>query len=166
MHNRDYIMRQIEQLGAFLAELRRRIIGRGSSAAEMYEALQDVAGQAGLNVDLLRVLDARSLHALVAPTGEVDMTRCWLMAEILYLDGLQASVEERNDEAEDSLVKAWSLFDLVRPRGGMLIGFPEADDRIREIHEVMDDLRGHGRGRTRSRRVLLRRRPAFRAAMA
>lgn len=166
MHNRDYIMRHIEQLGAFLAELRRRILGRGAAPEEVRADLTDAAAQAGLNVDLLRALDARSLHALVAPTGEVDMSRCWLMAEILYLDGLQASVEERNDEAEDSLVKAWSLYDLVRPRGGMLIGFPEADERIRAIHDVMDELRGHGRGRTRSRRVLLRRRPAWRVATA
>ena len=70
------------------------------------------------------------------PTGEVEPTRCWLMAEILYLDGLEASVSDR--AAEDSLLKARALFDMVRPAGGLLVGWPEAAARIAEIDKLLE----------------------------
>jgi hypothetical protein len=61
------------------------------------------------------------------------------MAELLYLDGLQARAEGRRDDAADSLAKARLLFGLVEPGGGMLVGFPEAGERVREIEGLLGE---------------------------
>lgn len=134
MHQRDYILRIIEQLGAVIAELRRRIVG-GHDSAGVREALARTASQAGFDIELLRGFDLPTLHFLVAPAGEVDPTRCWLMAEILYLDGLEAALSVAEDDGRDSLLKARALYDLVRPQGGMLVGLPEAAERIADIDD-------------------------------
>jgi hypothetical protein len=136
MHQRDFILRMIEQVGAALAELRRRILGQEDPAV-VREALARTAGQAGFDIELLRGFDLPTLLLLVKPTGEVDPTRCWLMAEILYLDGLAISCSGEGDP-EDSLMKARALYDLVRPAGGMLVGMPEAAERIVEIDALLD----------------------------
>ena len=138
MPQRDYILRVIEQLGAALASLRRRILGRQEEPGALHDELARVAGQAGFDLELLRALSGDTLHMLVSPTGEVEPARCWLMAELLYLDGLEALAEERTEDARASLGKARLLFGLVEPGGGMLVGFPEAAQRGREIEEILD----------------------------
>lgn len=135
VHQRDYILRIIEQLGVALAEIRRRIL-RQEKTATVREALARTAGQAGLDIELLRGFDLETLRLLVMPTGEVEPARCWLMAEILYLDGLEATLSGL--PAHDSLLKARALFDMVRPAGGMLVGMPEAAERIAEIDKVLE----------------------------
>lgn len=162
MARRDYILRMIEQLGAALVELRRRILG-GARASAVRNDLERTAAQAGLDIDLLRGFDLETLRFFASPTGEVEPARCWLMAEILYLDGLEADLAGR--DAEDSLQKARALYDLVRPMGGMLVGMPEAAQRIAEIDRMLakdpDDDR---RRRRHSRRIHLAaalRRPAL-----
>ena len=152
MHQRDFILRIIEQLGVALAALRRRILRQEDSTA-VREALARTAGQAGFDIELLRGFDLSTLHLLVAPTGEVDPTRCWLMAEILYLDGLEATLSDR--DGRDSLLKARALYDLVRPAGGMLVGMPEAMERISEIDQWIEapPESGGSSGSSRPRRV-------------
>jgi hypothetical protein len=134
VHQRDYILRIIEQLGAVIAELRQRILG-GKDSAGVREAVERAAGQAGFDLTLLRGFDLPTLHLLVSPLGEVDPTRCWLMAEILYLDGLETALSDSGDDGRESLLKARALYDFVRPRGGMLVGMPEAAERIADIDE-------------------------------
>lgn len=165
MHQRDYILRIIEQLGVALAAIRRRILRREESG-EAREALAQAAGQAGFDIDLLRGFDLDTLRLFIMPTGEVEPARCWLMAEILYLDGLEAGLSDR--PAEDSLLKARALFDMVRPAGGMLVGMPEAADRIAEIDSLLE--RGSGPqtdgGVARGRRARATRRPPDRQTLA
>jgi len=135
MHQRDFILRIIEQLGVAFAQLRRLILRR-EDLPQVRETLARTAGQAGFDIELLRGFNLSTLHLLVAPTGEVDLTRCWLMAEILYLDGLEATLSDQ--DGRDSLTKARALYDLVRPAGGMLVGMPEAADRITEIDQLLE----------------------------
>ena len=99
----------------------------------MYQELASLAGQTGFDLDLLRGFTAETLHMLVAPTGEVEPARCWLMAELIYMDGLQAEVEERFDHAADALKKARLLYTLIGPGGGLLVGLPEAGERIADV---------------------------------
>src|SRR5665811_1976761 len=106
MAQRDYIFRLIEQMGAAMVAMRNQILGRKVDPEQIRQEMSGLAGQSGFDLDLLRGFSADSLHMLVAPTGEVEPGRCWLMAEILYLDGLQAEVEERYPEALESLMKA------------------------------------------------------------
>ena len=138
MPQRDYILRVIEQLGAALAALRRRILGRREEPGALHDEIARLAGQAGFDLELLRALSGDTLYMLVSPTGEVEPARCWVMAELLYLDGLQALAEERTEDAGASLGKARLLFSLVEPGGGMLVGFPEAAERAREIEALLD----------------------------
>jgi hypothetical protein len=155
VHQRDYILRIIEQLGVALAAIRRRIL-QGEKAGEVSAALARTAGQAGFDIDILRAFDLDTLRLFVMPTGEVEPSRCWLMAEILYLDDLEARLSER--PAENSLMKARALFDLVRPAGGLLVGMPEAADRIAEIDKLLEaDGTEGGAVRRRRARVPLRR---------
>lgn len=138
MHQRDYILRLIEQLGAVLAEVRRRIFG-GASREEVSDALGEAAGQAGFDLDMLRSFTLDTLHMFAAPTGEVEPARCWLMAELLYLDGLERVLSDDLEVGEASLVKARALYDLVRPAGGTIVGLPEAAGRIEEIDRLLAD---------------------------
>lgn len=135
LHQRDYILRLIEQLGSVLVELRRRILGRRGDPAEVDAELSGVAGRVGLDLELLRRFSEESLCMLVSPTGEVEPARCWLMAELLYLDALRDDLEERADAARDGFAKARLLYSLIEPFGGMLLGIVEASERIREIDE-------------------------------
>lgn len=142
MAQRDYILRLIEQMGAALVALRNRILGRRADPTRIDEELSALAGQGGLDLDLLRGFSGDTLRMLVSPAGEVEPGRCWLMAELLYLDGLQAQVEERWEDARASLSKAGLLYALVAPRGGMLVGFPEAAERRDDIAARLAELDG------------------------
>jgi hypothetical protein len=144
MHQRDYILRLIEQMGAALIALRNRILGRREDPLAIWEELSAAAGQTGFDLALLRGFSAETLRMLVSPTGEVEPGRCWLMAELLYLDGLQAEVEGRTEDAATGLEKAHTLFHLIAPAGGMLVGLPEAGERMAEIEERLAGLAGEG----------------------
>jgi len=157
MQQRDYILRMIEQFGAAVAELRRRIL-KQTNLREVRADLERTARQSGFSIELLRGFDLPTLHLLAATTGEVDPTRCWMMAEILYLDGLEAALSGSGEDAGDSLLKARGLFELLRPRGGMLVGWPEASERIAEIDARLTKPPGPGTARPRrvGRRVVTR----------
>lgn len=142
MPQRDYILRLIEQMGAALVALRDRILGRKVDPAVIQDELAGLSGRAGYDLDLLRGFSAETLHMLVAPTGEVEPARCWMMAEVLYLDGLQADLEARPDDARNSLEKARMLYTLLEPGGGMLLGIVEAATRLEEIDARLQALPG------------------------
>ena len=40
--------------------------------------------------DLARAMTSETLLLMVAPGGEVDPGRCWLLAEMFYLEGVEA----------------------------------------------------------------------------
>ena len=140
MHQRDFILRQIEQIGAALVALRNLILGRKADPARIQEELNALAGQGGMDLTLLRGFSEDTLYMFVSPTGEIEPARCWLMAEFLYLDGLQAQLEERGADARTSLEKARMLFTLIEPAGGMLVGIPEAAGRVDEIDTRLEEL--------------------------
>ena len=140
MHQRDYVLRIIEELGSVLAELRNRILGRAVESKKVDEELAGAAGRAGLDLELLRRFSVDTLHMFAAPTGEIEPARCWLMAEVLYLDGLHAHLEERIADAQASLSKAHMLYTLIEPGGGMLVGFPEAAERLQEIDSLVTQI--------------------------
>jgi hypothetical protein len=147
MDRRDYILRMIEQFGRFAAALRRLIMGGGAGSAAVRERLQDTARHAGLDLELARAATADTLLLLVAPGGEPEPTRCWMFAETLYLDGLDARLVGDMDRARASLEKARFLFAMVAPMGGFLVGFPEAAERLREIDTLLGESTGHARRR-------------------
>jgi hypothetical protein len=56
----------------------------------------------------------------------------------MRLGGRQALLEEDPERALDSLAKSQMLFSLLKPKGAFVVGFPEAEERIREIDELME----------------------------
>jgi hypothetical protein len=139
---RDYIMRMIEQLGTILVALRRRIIGQEVGREEAAETLRETARLGGLDYDLARAMAPETLLLMVAPGGDVDPGRCWLVAELSYLDGLDAALASDFEEARDGLERAAYLFGLLQPLAGNFLGVTEADDRLEEIEQRLAALRG------------------------
>jgi hypothetical protein len=144
VQQRDYILRMIEQVGAILVALRERILKRAVGTAEVHRELRRTLQQVGFDLDLARLADPPSLERMVAPTGELDPTRGWMVAEALYIDGLEAQLDGRDVDACRSLGKALRLFRLFDPRHLIPSGFPEAKERIDEIEERLREL-GDGR---------------------
>ena len=137
MHQRDYILRMIEELGAALIALRKAIFGGTATAGQVEDTLRRAASGAGMELDLARAVSVEALGAMVAPTGEVEPARCWVLAEALMTDGIHRLQLGDLERARSSLAKAAALFELVGPGGAYLTGFPEAGERIGEIEELL-----------------------------
>ncbi|MDE2803987.1 MAG: hypothetical protein OXN18_02460 [Gemmatimonadota bacterium] len=148
MVQRDYILRVIEELGAVLIALRRAILGGSARAADVEDTLRRAAAGAGMDLDLARAASIDALPAMMAPTGEVDPARCWLLAEVLMTDGVSLLSSGETDLARSSLAKAAALFTLVAPEGAFLTGFPEASERIGEIEAMLAGITPSGNGRS------------------
>ena len=131
MAQRDYILRMIEQMGQVLIRLRRMLSGERLGGETFRQNLDAAATQFGLNPALLREATPDTLGLLLSPT--VDPSRCWLAAELLFLDGQDAEAEGRRDDARAAFEKARLLYGLIEPAGVMLTGWPEAAERIEEI---------------------------------
>ena len=138
MHQRDYILRVIEQIGRILIALRKRIMGQPSDVGDIENAFRTLAGHAGIDLEVARRATPETLVLLTSP--QFEPTRCWTLAELLYLDGLNAQTEGRIDDARSSYEKALRLFAFVQPGGALLLGWPEAADRIAEIEERLRHL--------------------------
>jgi hypothetical protein len=138
MPQRDYILRQIEMLGAALIAIRKKILSGRADASEVENRLQEISQQGGMALDLARASSPGTIRMLIAPTGEIEPGACWLLAESLYLDGLQAVQLDDRTRATDSLAKARMLFALLEPMGAFLVGFPEAAERNREIDALLE----------------------------
>jgi len=138
MTQRDFILRQIEVLGAALIAIRKMVFGGKAEAQDVEARLQEVSQKGGMALDLARAASPDTVHMLIAPTGEIEPGSCWLLAETLYLDGLHAIGLGEEERAVDSLAKARMLFSLLKPMGAFLVGFPEASERIREIDDLAE----------------------------
>ncbi len=140
MPQRDYILRMIEQLGQALIRVRKMIAGEEVPAGRVEDELRQVGRRGGVNLDVARAATPETLLLLVAPTGEPDPGRCWVLAEMLYLDALNAETEGRPAAALVSYDKALRLYRLVEPGGAFLTGWPEAGERVREIQARLSAL--------------------------
>lgn len=143
MPQRDYILRLIEQLGATLIELRKAILGGSADAGSVEDQLRRAASGAGMDLDLARAASPGALPVMIAPTGEVDPLRCWVLAEMFLTDGLHRSEQGDDHAADQALAKAEVLFALLGSQAH-LAGYPEADQRLEEIGRMRRELAGGG----------------------
>ena len=125
-----------------LARLREIILGRASSRHHVEGEIQKALQGIGFDFEIARIADAETLERMVAPTGEVEPARAWLIAESFYLEGLEAQLDERNTDAMSAFDKALRLYRFVAPDALLPTGFTEATDRIREIEQRMSALDG------------------------
>jgi hypothetical protein len=133
---RDFILREIERLGAFMVALRNRLLGGEATASEVRGELDAFGRRAGLDIVMLRSLSADTLVTAVQGRAGADPATCWLWAEFLYLDGLAARADEDDAAAFDRFSKALVLYGLLRTplTGGWLAEVP---DRVKEIQDYL-----------------------------
>jgi len=129
VQRRDYLMRMIEQMGVAFARIRQMLIG----GEPVGDVLRLEARKSGVDLDLARVLDADSLADVLSPNGQPDVTRLWVMAELLHLDGLRLDMEGRMDEGEALHRKSLRLYLALEP--AVLAALPEGAIRLQEIEE-------------------------------
>jgi hypothetical protein len=137
MYQRDYILRLIEQFGRVLIALRNRILRREVDRADVLAQIHEVAQQAGLDLGIARNLDPNSLLMWLAPSGEIDPPRLWLMAELLYLEGLQARSSAEGAGRPD-LERALAIYARLPPEWRPSEDFVSASERIAELRRLLD----------------------------
>jgi hypothetical protein len=140
----------IEEMGMVLARLREIIFARTGNRARIEGEIQQALQGIGFDFEVARLADASTLERMVAPTGEVEPARAWLIAEGFYLEGIEAQLDERKTDARLSFDKALRLYGLVAPDAILPTGFTEANERIQEIEQRLLQLdRAPGSGAER-----------------
>ena len=137
MYRHDYLLRLIERLGAALIALRNRILNRASEDTTIGAEIGEIARQAGLDIDVARKLDPELLLTWLAPTGEPDPAKLWLMAELLYLEGLHAHSAGHQHWRAD-LERALALLVLLPLDWRPGDAFATVGERAGEIRQILD----------------------------
>ena len=136
MYRHDYILKLIERLGAGLITLRNRILGRAADDTTIRAEIGEIAQQAGLDMGVARSLDPELLFMWLAPLGEPDPAKLWLMAELLYLEGIHASGSGMSGSQAD-LERALALLVRLPPDWRPADAFPTAGERVNEIRGLI-----------------------------
>lgn len=136
MYRQDYILRLIEQFGKALILLRNRILRRERERHAVHAEVGEMARQAGLDLDVARSLDVPSLLMWLAPAGNVDQARLWLMAELLYLEGL-AALESDPAAARADFSRALAILQRLEPGWRATADLPSAAELAAEIAGIL-----------------------------
>ena len=137
MYRRDYILRLIERFGRMLVALRNRILRRELTVEELHREIHEIAQQAGLDLELARQLDPQVLLMWLSPTGEVDEPKFWLMAELLYLEGIDARAGGTDDRWRGDLTRAHAIFARLQPDWKPSADLASAGERCAEIDRLL-----------------------------
>ena len=135
-YRHDYIIRLIERFGAVLRSLRDRILRREREDLSARAEIAEIARHAGLDLGVARTLSPDLLMMWLAPTGEVDPAKLWLMAELLYLEALDARSSGGEGWRAD-LARASSLLGRLEPSWRPGEGFSSAGERLAEITAML-----------------------------
>jgi hypothetical protein len=138
-HQRDYILRLIEQFGRIMRMLRDRILGRKVRTDETADQLRKIAAEAGLDLGIARALAPESLSILVTFSGDVEAGRCWLLAELLYLEGLQARSDGNGEDAQACFQRAQVLFAMLPADWRPSPDFPVVGERLEEVRNLLQE---------------------------
>lgn len=136
MYRHDYILKLIERFGAALVSLRNKILRRAHDERAVSVEIHEIAQQAGLDIDVARSLAPELLLMWLAPTGQVDPAKLWLLAELLYLEGLQAKASGEAEWRGD-LERAVSLLDTIPVDWRPGDTFTAAGERAEEIRSLL-----------------------------
>jgi hypothetical protein len=137
MFRQDYIIRLIEQFGRALATLLGKITGRQLSPTEVHAQIGVVATQSGLSLDIARSLDPAMLLMWLAPRGDIDPGKFWLMAELLFLEGLQLREEGDDARARADLERARLLLLKIEPDWRPQADLASAGERLAEVETAL-----------------------------
>ena len=136
IHNRDYLLRLIEQLAAALSRLMGQLRGDlTDDLTDLDAELNEIALKAGLDLELASRLSIESLSILIAPGDEIDPSRCWLLAELLHLRGLRYEREGDKSAARAAHARSLHLYGMVRPGWNVGVPLPDPQSRIASLEE-------------------------------
>jgi hypothetical protein len=135
MYRRDYILRLIERFGQMLIALRNRILGREADADQARAEIHEMARLSGLDLDVARQLDPQTLLLWLAPGDDVDEPKLWLMAELLYLEGLHAQAANEPGAGRADLTRALAVFGRLPAEWRPHAELPSAGERVNEIRQ-------------------------------
>lgn len=138
MYRRDYVLRLIEKVGRMLIAMRNHILAREVESADVAAQMREVAAEAGLDLDLARRLDPGSLLMWIAPTDDFDAPRLWLLAELLYLEALEARTGAEGDGGRADFARALALFTRLPSHWRPSEGLAAAGERVMEIRETLN----------------------------
>ena len=139
MYRTDYVLRLIEQLARAFAALYARILRRELPAHIVLQEIGEAARQAGMDLEVARRLDPASLLMWLAPTGEINEPKVWLMAELLFLSGLHAHTSGEVDAARGDLRRALALFSRLPASWKPTEDLASAGDRSAEVRRLLED---------------------------
>lgn len=129
---------KLQRLARLLQQVQKAIEEAGGDLPDSEERLDEVARGAGLDLELARAADAPTLEMVLAGGGGAG-GRCWLAAEVLFLDGLLAAARGREAETRDRLEKARRLYRLVGPDLELPEDAPAPpDERLRRIEALLE----------------------------
>jgi hypothetical protein len=137
MLRRDYILRLIERFGRALIALRDRILKREISSEIVRAEIEDIARDAGADLDVARQLDPAMLVMWLAPTGEIDEGKFWLLAELLFLTALDSRESGTGDRGRADFNRALALLRRLPPDWRPAEGLPTPNERMVEIDRMM-----------------------------
>ena len=138
VYRHDYILRLIERFGAALIALRNKLLRQTPDETATHAEIIEIAQQAGLDLDVARRLDPGLLLTWLAPIGDPDPAKLWLMAELLYLEGLRTKISGRPEwrgDLERALALLTRLPETWRPGDA----FATAGERAAEIRAMVGD---------------------------
>jgi hypothetical protein len=136
MYRQDYILRLIEQFAQGLILLRNRILRRETDRQKASAEVTEMAQQAGLDLGIARSLDVQSLLMWLAPSGQVDQARLWLMAELLYFEGI-AALDADPKAARGDLARALTILERLEPNWRPTPDLPTAAELQEEIRGLL-----------------------------
>ncbi|MBU4555349.1 MAG: hypothetical protein KJ747_00565 [Actinobacteria bacterium] len=112
MYQQDYILRQIEMMGALLRRMLAAIhVGKADESLEMVEQMLD---EIGISPDLADSLPAEGLLAMLTAGGELDYGRAALLAAALSGRAEAFDANEQSDRAAQERVKADTLMSAAQ----------------------------------------------------
>jgi hypothetical protein len=138
MLRRDYILRLIEQFARALIALRDRILKREISSAEARGEIEQICRDAGADLDIARQLDPAMLVMWLAPTGEIDEGKFWLLAELLFLTALDSRESGTADRGRADFQRALALLRKLPPDWRPSDGLPTPNERVMEISRLIE----------------------------
>lgn len=139
MYRYDYILRLIERLGRVLRTLRDRLLQRQLSNEDLRAEIHAIAREAGLDLALARRLDPATLVTWIAPIpDQPDGDRVWLMAELLYVEGLAARAAGNEQQAEGDLRRALALFERLAATWRPSTDLATAGERVAELRTLLE----------------------------
>ena len=140
MYRRDYILRLIEQLGRQLIALRNRILRREQDRDAVRQEIGEIATRTGIDLDVARMVDVSTLRLLMSVAGNVDPGRCWLTAELLLLEGIDAAQAGDSALARLDFARALDLYSMVEQDWQPLDELPPVNERIAETQRLLAEL--------------------------